>query len=401
MKIVQINATYGVGSTGHIVEDIHKHLLSEGHESIVFWATALKNSADNNEKIFRIGTTIDHKLHALFRRVFDNQGFNSWFATKSLCKKLKKICPDVVHLHNLHSNYINLKVLLRFLAKVQIPTVITLHDCWLFTGNCTHYVPYENCQEWQKGCENCKMYRKNVTKKLLRTKKELFLKIKKLAVIGVSQWICDEGKKSAVLSNSYIHKRIYNWVDYDLFYPTTSTNNIYEKYGLDKDKKIILGVSQGWSDKKGLQEIYMLSEAFKDIAQVVLVGGYDKDVDRSKINFLGYTSSIEELAKLYSAADVFANPSRMETFGKVTAEAMSCGTPVVAYNNTGTAELISEKTGILAEDGNKEEFVAAVGEILSKEKTEFSLACRQRVLEMFDKKKLLDEHITLYESVLK
>ena len=67
MKIIQINAVYGVGSTGHIVQDIHEMLYAKGHESYIFWATACAN-ADNPAYFYRIGSQLDHKIHAALRR---------------------------------------------------------------------------------------------------------------------------------------------------------------------------------------------------------------------------------------------------------------------------------------------------------------------------------------------
>ena len=112
MRILQINAVYGVGSTGHIVQDIHEMLCAEGHESYVFWATGCAN-ADDPAYFYQIGSQLDHKIHAVRRRIGKDQGWHSKLATKAACEKIKLLKPDVVHLHNLHSNYIHLPTLMK------------------------------------------------------------------------------------------------------------------------------------------------------------------------------------------------------------------------------------------------------------------------------------------------
>ncbi len=397
MVIVGINATYGIGSTGHIVSDIHNAAKTQGHKSFVFCAMAPKRAGG---EIIKIGSVLDHKLHAFAWRLWHNQGFNSVIPTKALCKKLSKIKPDIVHLHNLHSNYINLPILLDFLSQNNIATVITLHDCWFFTGQCMHFLNYDNCSKWKaQGCEGCQALKNsNTASRLYKIKKEKLSSLKRLGVIGVSDWITGCGAESFLRENASF-KRIYNWIDCSVFSPKDNKKEIKKKYGLKEDKKLILGVSQGWSDNKGLKEFKMLSEDLADMAQVVLVGQKGENRSSENLKFIGYTSSAEELAELYSAADVFVNPSRMETFGKVTAEALSCGTPVVAYSNTGTREIVTDKTGVLVADGDAKALLQAVERLLSEENGEREEACRQFATENFNKSKLIKEHFDFYKEL--
>ncbi len=400
MKVVQINAVYGYGSTGHIVEDIHNVLQRENHNSYVFWATKCTEDGLKDRQIFRIGNYVDHKLHAFMWRIKRNQGWNSNISTKLLCKKIGKINPDIVHLHNLHSNYINLSKLLDFCEKRNISTVITLHDCWFFTGYCTHFVNYNYCSQWKKGgCIDCpavnnKMLKKSI-KKQFDKKKRLFEKIEHLAVIGVSDWITDCGNTS-LLKNAQILRRIYNWIDNELFSPQSNTYEIKKRLGIKKDQAIILGVSQGWGEQKGLLEFQKLSEYFARKATVVLVGEPHGFLSTENLKFIGFTNNAHELAELYSAADVFVNPSRMETFGKVTAEALSCGTPVVAYNNTAMPEIVSDDVGVLVPDGNKTELINAVEKVLQRGKSWYTVSCRETAVREFNKSKQLEKYMDLY-----
>ncbi|MBQ9929655.1 MAG: glycosyltransferase [Oscillospiraceae bacterium] len=400
MKIVQINAVYGVGSTGRIAQDIAHALKAQGHENHIFWAISCR--ADENAAFYRIGSTLDHKLHALLRRLDGKQGWHSKAATRKLCRELLKIKPDVVHLHNLHSNYIHLPLLLQFLGENKIPTLITLHDNWMHTsGFCTYY-SLHNCNQWDKGCTDCPAVDKHLRKsgaKMYRIKEELYSRIPNLAVNGVSRWTAEAAKQS-MLRCAKINTHIYNWIDTQAFKPQENAAEVREKYGIPENHKLILGVSQGWSERKGLQEFLQLADVLKDEATVILVGQDNGVPKKENLRCIGFTNNRQELIDLYSAADLFVNPSRAETFGLVTAEAMSCGTPVVAYNNTGSAELVAPQCGALATDGDAAALVTLTRKLLESQKETYSAACRQWVLENFNKQTQLQKYVELYEKIL-
>lgn len=399
MKIVQINAVYGVGSTGRIAQDIARKLKASGHENHIFWAISCR--ADDNAAFYRIGSTLDHKLHALLRRLSGKQGWHSKAATKKACRQILALQPDVVHLHNLHSNYIHLPYLLDFLGQHHIPTLITLHDNWMFTcGYCAHYL-YHGCDQWDKGCTACPAVGKSRRKaggEMYRIKEALYSRIPNLAVNGVSKWTAEAAGRG-MLRSAKINTYIYNWIDTDLFKPQGNADAVREKYGIPAHHKLILGVSQGWSEHKGLQEFLRLADEWKDEATVILVG-QDKGIpQRENLRCIGFTNNRQELIDLYSAADLFVNPSRAETFGLVTAEALSCGTPVVAYDNTGSSELVAPQCGALAADGDVDSLVCLTRRVLASPKETYSAACRQWVLDNFEKQTQVQKYLDLYEKI--
>ena len=179
MRVLQINAVYGAGSTGVIVEDIHKLSLSKGIESFVAYSSSQYAQSDIVNG-YKIGNTFGKKIHALLCRINGEQGYFSKFSTLKLIKHIKEINPDIVQLHNLHSNYINLNMLLSFLAKDNIKTIVTLHDCWFYTGGCFHYTAV-GCDKWKSGCGNCPKKRKDTpaylfdrSAKILKDRKKIF-----------------------------------------------------------------------------------------------------------------------------------------------------------------------------------------------------------------------------------
>ena len=151
MRVLQVNAVYGVGSTGVIVEDIHNLSIEKGIESYVAYSTTNKSMVPNG---YKIGNNLGKKMHALFSRINGMQAYFSTNATRKFLRYIDEIKPDIVHLHNLHSNYINLNMLLKYLAEKDIKTVVTLHDCWFYTGGCFHYTS-SDCYKWLSGCGDC------------------------------------------------------------------------------------------------------------------------------------------------------------------------------------------------------------------------------------------------------
>ncbi|MBQ8768971.1 MAG: glycosyltransferase [Oscillospiraceae bacterium] len=399
MKVVQINAVYGVGSTGRIALDIAGELRRQGHESYVFWAIDCRE--DENAHLIRVGNTLDHKLHALLRRIDGKQGWHSKAATRKVCRELLRIKPDVVHLHNLHSNYIHLPELLRFLGEHKIPTLITIHDSWMFTcGFCAHYF-YHNCDQWTKGCTSCPAVgsgKRRAGAKMFRIKEDLYSRIPDLAVNGVSQWTTEAAARG-MLKTAKISRCIYNWIDTQLFKPQTNAAEVRKKYGIPAHHKLILGVSQGWSENKGLKEFLQIADELRDCATVILVGEDCGIPKRENLNCIGFTDNRQTLIDLYSAADLFVNPSRAETFGLVTAEALSCGTPVVAYDNSGSRELVAPQCGALVPDGDAAALVSQTRRVLENPKETYKDACRQWVLDNFEKQKQLQKYVELYKQL--
>lgn len=401
MKIIQINAVYEKASTGRTCKELSDELWKRGHEVY----TAYSAGASNAKHTYKIGTSRDTKIHALCSRLFGLQGYYSIIATKRLLNYMDKIEPDIVHLRNLHANYINLPMLLKYLASKDIATVITLHDCWFFTGKCTHYM-MDNCFKWQSGCNHCPRLRKDNkswlfdrTPKMWKDKKELLNAIPRLAVVGVSDWITDQTRQS-FLKNANILRRIYNWIDLETFYPRRE--NVRKKYGINEDKFIILTVSAGWNENSDkFKDFIKLSKLIDETMQMVIVGGgVNKDLLPENVVWIDYVDGTDELANIYSSVDVYVHLSRQDTFGKVVAEAMACGTPAIVYDSTALPELIGKGCGYKVACGNIVALFKAVILIKTNTKKHYSRNCRSFVEKFFEKKTLIKEMEILYRDIL-
>ncbi len=399
MKVLQINAVYGIGSTGRTTKELDLALKQNGIDSMV--ATTV---GAQEKSAYLIGTPLDWKLHALLSRLTGKQGYFSRHSTKRLLRLIQKEKVGVVHLRNLHSNYIHLPLLLKYLAKEDIPTVITLHDCWFFTGKCTHYVA-EGCYKWQNGCYKCSKLRADnkswifdKTSVMWNDKKNLFSAIPRLAVVGVSDWVTNEAKKS-FLKDAKIVKRIYNWIDIDVFKPTESQElRTQLKIG---DRFTVLGVAQYWSDAKGLSKFISLANKLPDVL-FLMIGSMPANIDLAdNIISVGTINDAAELAQYYSMADVFLNPSLYETFGKTTAESIACGTPVIGYATTATPELIGKNCGELLEvDSTVSEIEKAILLIKKRNKNYYSQYCRDFAVRNFSQNILVKEYESLYEKII-
>jgi putative colanic acid biosynthesis glycosyltransferase len=400
VKILQINVVYKEKSTGRTCYEVKKALEKYGHKCYV----AYGRGRYTDENIYRIGSDIEYYFHNIMARITGLQGYFSYFATIRLINYIKRISPDIIHLRNLHANYLNLPKLFRFLKEACIPVVLNLHDCWAFTGKCPHYTDIQ-CFKWKQQCFACPIVHKypqsfflDLTKKLYNDKKKWFKNLENLIIVGVSEWISDQAKMS-FLSNRKI-LTIYNWIDRSVFYPRKE--NVLRNYGIDANKYTILGVSTFWTEGSPRYDDFIkMSTLIQDDMQIVLVGRSNVSNWPKNIRHIPFIGDINELAKLYSSADVYVHLSTEDTFGKVVAEAMACGVPVIVYNSTALPEIIEEGCGYVLQKRDVEGVVAAIMEIRRNGKFNYSDSCVSNVAKNFDCEHNTRMLLKLYESIIK
>ena len=341
MKVLFINTVYGLGSTGRIVADLGKMLEENGHEFKVAYG---RGDHRNDPHCYKVGSDLDVYIHAGLSRITDRTGFYSSRSTRKLVKFIKEYDPDIIHLHNLHGYYLNVKILFQFLLSEYKGRVIwTLHDCWAFTGHCVHFT-YAGCDKWKNGCNHCSQRNEYPASVLFdrsaenyRDKKRLFASLNNLEIITVSKWL----KKTVEASFLQGAKLtcVYNGVDTEKFKPVL--NKVKEELGI-VDNKMILLVSDGWIEQKGYSTVLGVAKAAPSDWRFIMVGLTKRQISELPKNIIGFERiwDQDKLVEYYSAADVFFNPSLEETFGLVTAEAMACGTPAVVMDSTACPELI-------------------------------------------------------------
>lgn len=400
--LLQINTVCNSGSTGRIAEEIGLLVMQNGWKSYIAYG---RGNAVSQSATFKICESYDLYLNAAIARVYDNDGLCRKAATDKLICYIQRIKPDIVQLHNLHGYYLNLELLFTFLADVGIPVVWTLHDCWAFTGHCTHF-EYVGCKRWQTECSNCHEKRSYPASVLFdrsnsnfRIKKKIITSLQKLVIITPSQWLANLVQLS-FLKDYPVHV-INNGIDIGSFYPR-DTDEIARKYGLI-GKKVILGVAGNWDERKGLRYLVDLSSRLSTDCKVIVVGVTKKQKRQlpSTIIAIQHTEGIDELAMLYSLADVYVNPTLEDNFPTTNLEALACGTPIVTFKTGGSIEAIGDNIqyGLVVRQYDMVSLEQAVNSLLLRGKKVYKEACVSRASELYNSKVCFLKYLNIYRNI--
>jgi len=349
VKYLFINSVAGFGSTGRIAAEKCRELMAQGHSCCIAYGRDAVNCDDI--PTIRIGTAMDYRIHGVVNRLLDNHGFCSYGATKRFLEQVKEYDPDVIWLHNVHGYYIHIGLLFEYLKTCGKKIYWTLHDCWAFTGHCA-YFDYVGCDRWKTGCHDCLQKKSYPSSMLLDRskanywkKRSLFTGIPNMTLITPSQWLANLVKQSFL--TEYPVEVVYNTINTDIFKPTSS--NFREKHGL-QDKTVLLGVASVWEKRKGLDDFIRLAEMLDNGYRIILVGVTPEQAKQLPSNILAIprTNSPKELAEIYTAADLFVNPTYEDNYPTVNLEARACGTRIVTYDTGGCRETIGTQDVLVA-----------------------------------------------------
>ena len=398
MKVFEINTVCGTGSTGRIAVDLAKMLEEHGDLCCIAFS---RGSAPKDVDTYLFGNKAEIYWHGIMTRITDRHGMYSKGATRQLIEKIKEYKPDLIHLHNVHGYYLNIELLFDFLKDYGKPVVWTLHDCWTYTGHCSHYTCVE-CNKWQSECYSCPLKGDYPGSLILdnstanyRTKKKLFTAVSNMHLVTPSEWLKQEVEKS--FFKDIPCTAIPNGIEIEKF--TYTESNLREKLGL-QNKKVILGVANVWTKQKGFEDFIQLSQILDESYKLVMIGVDEKRKKLLPSNILALerTKNIEELIEYYSMSDIYFNSSIEETMGMTTGEAICCGVPVVAYRSTAIPESVGEGCGIVLEPHDTEGVARAFEQILA-EKEKYHAAC-MAYRSRFDKKIANAAYYKLYQSML-
>ena len=407
-KLLQINPVVRVStSTGRIMQEIGELAMRNGWESYVAYSKGRDGIRTCASHTIPIGNKWDTWMHGLETRLLDRHGLASVSATYDFIKHLKEISPDIVHIHNIHGYFLNYPVLFEYLSKSGIPVVWTVHDCWLYTGHC-YYYSYIQCNKWESGCGDCPQKRKfpaswwlDRSARNYQDKQEAFTSMPygKLTIVPVSDWI--RGEMSRSFLKGYPFRVIHNGIDTEVF-TVYGAEEVKRKYGW-QGKHVLLGVASIWSEEKGLSDFIKLAQRLREDEVIVLVGVTEELKSQLPQNVYGIrrTENIRELAQLYSAADVFVNPTWQDNYPTVNMEAIACGTPVVTYRTGGSVEAVTEDTGFIVEQGDVKGLLDAVRVIEQYGKHYYADRCRKYALANFRKEDRYADYLNLYEELRK
>ncbi|MCR5420142.1 MAG: glycosyltransferase [Lachnospiraceae bacterium] len=408
-KVLLVNTVCGTGSVGRLVVGLYHTLEAYGYECLVAYG---RGEAPEDVRAYRIGTDTDIYVHGAMSRLNDRHGFYSRKATLDFVAMIKEYDPDIIHLHNIHGYYLNIEVLFNYLKKCNKKIIWTLHDCWTFTGHCSHF-EYIGCTKWLNGCYKCeqlneypKSFGVDNSKRNYEEKRRLFTGIEDLMIVTPSEWLKDKVSQSFL--REYPVVVVPTGIDLMQFYPYKEVMsednlifNIKNQLSI-RNKIILLGVANPWRDRKGLLQFGLLEKTLSDRYAIILVGLNDKQLQNLSPNIIGLnkTDSVEELAALYSMADIYVNLTLEDTFPTTNLEALACGTPVITYKAGGSPESLDDTCGEVVERNSIQGIVAAIDKIMSLKGQNYTSEMCVRKAQLYNKEYRFLEYIQhVYEVV--
>lgn len=339
MKILQINCVYDYGSTGKLTKCIHECLMQRGIESVVLYGRREKKAVPN---VYKTCTELEAKTWNFISRINGHPYEAAPIGTSALIRYLKKEKPDVVHLQCINGFFVNIYRLVEYLKQHQIPTVLTLHAEFMFTGGCSHAL---DCEQWSdaKGCnsESCPGYGSelksvcsNQSSYMWKKMKQAFDGFEKLQVVSVSPWLMERAGRSSILGDKS-QCVVYNGVNTEQFSYRCEEAKRLRAYHKCENKKVIFHVTPTFSaDPDHLKGGYYVLELARRMPEVMFfVAGECKEeiLCTENLIMLGKIADQDLLAAYYSMADVTLLTSKKETFSMVCAESLCCGTPVIGF----------------------------------------------------------------------
>lgn len=391
LKIAELNA-FNFGSTGRIMYNIARVGNKCGMDVKTFCPTARMTRSHQDKNNILFGTIIERRGSERIASILPAHDCLNYLATIDLLHKLDVFKPDILHFHNLHGDYVNLKMLFSYAKKKNIKVVWTFHDCWPFTGHCPNFT-YVKCEKWRQQCYDCPQFReypcsyRDDSKQLYTIKKKVFNSISHCTIVTPSEWLSRLIKQSFLAGHET--RVINNGIELDKFQPIES--DFRKKHNLGQ-KYIVLGVAFLWNNRKGLDRFLNIASKLDENYQVVLVGSLNgnEDLSETGIIHIERVDSQQKLAEMYSAANVFVNTTYEDNFPTVNIEALACGTPVLTYDVGGAAEIIDDECGETIDDTNA---IDAIKRWCSREKP---IECCINRAKRYDAEEKFMEYIHLY-----
>ena len=410
MKVLHISTSNGGSGAGIAAFRIHKSIQGEGIDSQMIvrhnFYPDLTNEIHETSALFGdLGKKFLPHIDKLPNRRYPKKDpalFSpAWWNNGNIIKKINELSPDLVHLHWINFGFLKIEQLNEIIA----PIIWTMHDNWLFTGGC--HIMWD-CRHYLNSCGSCPRLGSNNPKDLSfsvwERKKKSFDRLDKFQIVTPSRWLHECASASSLLSGRIISV-VPNPIHIDQFKPKDQ-HYARGEFGLAHDKKVILfGALDAVGDlNKGYD---LLIEALQKVdlsnAQIVVFGS-EKPMELPSLDcsivFLGQLNMEDELATLYSAADLMIVPSRQESFGQTAAEAMACETPVVAFSHTGLLDIVDHlENGYLAEPANTDDLARGIEHVMNFGR-EYGKLARQKVKSKFEPSLVANKYADLYNQLV-
>ena len=331
--ILLINSVYQKGSTGKLVNTIFDYSTKQ-YKTICLYG---RKRGEAKLNVAKCCTEFQSKLNHLINLVTKDPYLFNLSSTFEIIRVIKKYKPKIVHIHNLNDYYVNQYLLLKFLKKNSINTIVTLHSENIYVG-CQEGHVFE-CEGWTNGkrCNNCGYFKnKSSVSRKWRRMNRTIEGFKNLEFTAVSPWLAERAHKSTLLSKFNINI-VQNGVDSSYFQSTS--DSIKEK----TNKNVLFVCADSNNPLKGFNYFLELAKFYEgnpnlNFILLSLEENLHKNLPKNVIAHKPI-KNVLELKALYESASVSLVLSKRETFSMPVAESLSCGTPVVGFN-CGGAESI-------------------------------------------------------------
>lgn len=407
MKILHINAS-DVGSTGKIVQDINRLAVADGWEAVALFPKRNK-APDPCVREYVTAFPLEQGIYRRICRIFGHQYGLAPIATIRIQRILHKEKPDIVHLHSINGHCVNIYQLLAYLKKNRIPTVVTNHAEFFYTGNC----PYAFfCEGWKCGCHRCETKQQATGCRFFgrphtawRKMKNAFAGHSNVHIVSVSPWSYNRSSAAPILEG-LPQSTILNGVNCEVF-SYRDQRDAREFLGLSSEEKIVLHVTSNFSDNpqdmKGGKYLIELAKRFRDKKVRFLVAGRHNISDPlpENITLLGQLGDQRLLADYYAAADLTVLVSQRETFGMAVAESLCCGTPVVGFESGGSESVALQSYSEFVPFGD----VQALQKIMDSHWLDYKTAevseqISRAAVETYRSERMARQYIDLYHAMV-
>lgn len=410
MKILQINCVYKEGSTGKIVADLTGNLRLKGHQvSVAFGGGSTPSRKQNGEYMFT--SRMESRVHTFFTKLGLSLYYGGMYlSTARILRYIKQETPDVVHLHCINGSTVNIYKVLQYLGEHHIPTVVTHHAEFYYTGSCGHAF---ECRKWYENeCRGCKcVYQASYSKTFSRTH-EAWKKMREnfatfgtnqLLFTAVSSWVKERSLLSPIV-NRYRCEVVKNGVDTEVFHLRRNRNLIKERVYNCNDKIVFHSSASFFpsdaTHNKGGYYVVEMAKRMPDVTFVVACIVHEQNIQLPPNVFLwGISRNQEELSELYSTANVTLIASKRETFSMVCAESLCCGTPVVGFKAGGPETISLPKYSQFVEYGNIAELQLALQKMLEENWDKEAISNEGQ--KTFNKDVISEQYLKIYEQLTK